>query len=207
MIFNADKIRTNIPLEMCDNGISEKIAEESGIGDGDAGIDSDGDGEIRDKLGKQISIKMKSNTVNIKSPLLPKRNIIQRPGLELQPLKTVQIQPRLTSIDEILSEPGMSVKKLGKIMDKAAKAVGLGISPETMKEFSETVLMGLGDYYTEDHTPPQPKGLSGHPKMKFLGLKPVDLPNVPDYKLMDHINYYFKGQKDSTYFDAFMFDE
>jgi hypothetical protein len=57
MIFNADQIRTNIPLEMCDNGISEKIGEESGIGDGDAGIDGDGDWEISDKLGKQLSIK------------------------------------------------------------------------------------------------------------------------------------------------------
>jgi hypothetical protein len=205
MIFNADQIRKNIPLEMLDNGISEKIGEESGIGNGDVGIDADG--EISEKLRKQFSIKMKSNTVNIKSPLLPKRNVIQRPGLELQPLKKLQIKPRLTSIDEILSEPSMSAKKLGKIMDKAAKAVGLGISTEIMKEFSETVLMGLGDYYTEDHTLTQPKGLSGHPKMKFLGLKPVDLPNVPDYELMDHINYYFKGQKDSTYFDAFMFDE
>jgi hypothetical protein len=76
-----------------------------------------------------------------------------------------------------------------------------------MKEFSDTLLIGLGDYYMEDNTPSQPKGLSDHPKMKFLGLKPVDLPNVPDYQLMDHINDYSKGQKDQTYFEAFRFDE
>jgi hypothetical protein len=118
MIFNADQIRKNNQLEMSDNGISEKIGEESCIGDGDAGID--GDGEISDKLGEQLNTKMKINSENIKSPLLGMRNIVQRPGLDLEPLRTVQIYPRLPSIDEILSERGMTKKKLGKIIDKAA---------------------------------------------------------------------------------------
>ena len=100
MIFNADQTRKNSQLEIFDNGISGKIGEESGIGDGHVNIDADG--ETSDKPGDQLSIKMKSNTLNIKSPLLPDRNIIQSPEAEKQPLKTEQIRPRLPSIDEIL---------------------------------------------------------------------------------------------------------
>ena len=197
MISDADESRKNNQILMCDDGISERGDEESPF--------ENDDGEIRDKLAQNINIRMNINAENGKSPLLGKKNIIKRPWLDLQPPNTLEILPRLPSISETISTHGMTVKKLQKIMNKAATTVGLVILPDTMKEFSDSMLMYLGDYMDEK-TPTHPKELGVHPRMKFLGLRTADLPTVPDYLLMEHINDYSKGSKDPTYFEAFRFD-
>jgi hypothetical protein len=197
MIYNADEKRKNDAALMHDGGISERGDQESPINTEDRGIP--------DKLAQDINIRMNINAGNGKSPLLGKKNILKRSGSDLRPIRTEEILARLPSIDENVSTSGMTVKRLQKIMNKAAASVALVVLPNTMREFSDTVLMYLRDYMDEK-SPTQPKEVGIHSKMKFLGLRTADLPSVPDYLLMEHINDYSKGQKDPTYFEAFRFD-